>query len=196
MNNTQTAPLFLEHLRNSTAQSHTALEALPVSASIMDPAVTNSTYARYLGLMHDVVKDAELNIFPLLSGIVPDLEARNKTAQIENDLAFLGDAKGGYEKVLSASLKSLSPAFALGIMYTVEGSSLGGRVILKNIQAALGHDAQNGASYFSGYGGQTGSMWKSFLANLANYETHSHATEEIIAGANYAFDAIAAHFSK
>lgn len=194
MDNIQTAPLFLESLRTSTAQSHTALEALPVSASIMNPAVTNAQYAYYLALMHDVVKDAGENIFPLLSAIIPDLEARNKTAFIEQDLAFLGREKESYTKVLSSGIKNLTPAFALGIMYTVEGSSLGGRLILKNIHTALGHDAENGAQYFSGYGGQTGSMWKAFLANLTEFEAANNASAEIIAGANYAFDAIAAHF--
>jgi heme oxygenase (biliverdin-IX-beta and delta-forming) len=196
MDNTTTAPLFLENLRNATAQSHTALEALPVSASVMNPRVDNAQYAHYLALMHDVVKDAELNIFPILSAIIPNLEARHKTAAIEADLALLGHAKSGYVKVLSGGGQNLTPAFALGIMYTVEGSSLGGRVILKNINAALGHDAQNGAQYFSGYGGQTGSMWKSFLSHLAAFEAQNNATNEIIAGANHAFDAIAAHFGK
>jgi heme oxygenase (biliverdin-IX-beta and delta-forming) len=196
MNNMQTAPLFLDNLRNATAQSHIALEALPVSASVINSAVTNAKYARYLELMHDVVKDAEANIFPLLSAIIPDLEARKKTALIEQDLAFLGHGKDGYTRVFSGKIHQLTPAFALGIMYTIEGSSLGGKIILKNINATLGHDQQNGAAFFSGYGGQTGSMWKAFLDNLMQYEAQNNAAEEIIAGANHAFDAIAAHFGK
>jgi heme oxygenase (biliverdin-IX-beta and delta-forming) len=196
MDNTQTATLFLESLRTSTASSHTALEALPVSVSIMNPAVTNAQYAHYLTLMHDVVKDVEENIFPLLQGIIPDLNNRSKSAHIEQDLAALGTDKDAYSKVLSSGINKLTPAFALGVMYTVEGSSLGGRVILKNIHAALGHDAENGASYFNGYGGQTGSMWKAFLAHLMRFEAETDTSAEIIAGANYAFDSIAAHFDK
>jgi len=192
---TATPPAFLDNLRNATAQLHTALEVLPVSVSILKPDVTNAQYAHYLSLMHDVVKDAEQNIFPILNTIIPDLEARNKSQYLEADLAFLDIKKQDYKKPLSSKTENLSPAFALGIMYTVEGSSLGGRVLLKNIQAALGHDAETGARYFSGYGGQTGSMWKAFLGCLTQYEADNNAAVDIIAGANFAFDAIAAHFS-
>jgi len=194
--NTTTQPGFLDSLRTSTATSHTALEAMPVSVSIMKPDVTNAEYALYLDLMYDVVKDAEENIFPLIANVIPDLEARNKTQQLKADLAFLGKDKSGYHKALSSKIDTLTPAFALGIMYTVEGSSLGGRVILKNINGVLGHDAENGARYFSGYGGQTGSMWKSFLGQMMQYEAQNDAAQEIIAGANFAFDAIAAHFNR
>ncbi|MES2485391.1 MAG: biliverdin-producing heme oxygenase [Bacteroidota bacterium] len=194
--NTATQPGFLDSLRTSTAQSHTALEALPISVSIMKPDVTNAEYTLYLDLMYDIVKDAEENIFPLISNLIPNLEARNKTKQLEADLAFLGKDKSGYDKALSSKIENLTPAFALGIMYTVEGSSLGGRVILKNINGVLGHDAENGARYFSGYGGQTGSMWKSFIGHMTQYETENDAAQEIIAGANFAFDAIAAHFNR
>ncbi|SFQ42378.1 biliverdin-producing heme oxygenase [Flavobacterium akiainvivens] len=196
MENTTTAPLFLENLRNLTAQSHTALEALPVSESVVNPAITNAEYANYLNLMHDVVKDVEENIFPLIATVITDLDARKKVAHIEADLAFLGHAKDGYQKVLTGNLQNITPAFALGVAYVVEGSTLGGRVILKNINTALGHDAENGAAFFSGYGGQTGSMWKGYLAPFTAFEAENNAGAEIIAGANHAYDAIAAHFGK
>jgi heme oxygenase len=67
-------------------------------------------------------------------------------------------------------------------------------VILKNITGALGHNADSGAAYFSGYGNKTGSHWKTFLDALLQFETENNAGEEIIAGANFAFEAIHAHF--
>lgn len=195
MTNTTTSLSFLDNLRSATAHSHTNLEALPISASIMNPDVTNREYALYLNLMHDVVKDAEDNIFPALNTIVTDLSDRNKSHLLEQDLKTLGITKNGIAvKPLSNTQKLFSPAFALGIMYVIEGSSLGGRVILKNINAALGHDIDSGAAYFSGYGGQTGSYWKNFLGMLANYEAEHNNANEIIAGADYAFIAISEHF--
>lgn len=196
MNDTVSLPAFLNNLRTATAASHTALEALPVSESILKPDVTDLDYAHYLNLMRDVVKDAEQNIFPILNTVVPDLESRNKTQHIEADLAALGAITETAEKPLSEGIEHLTIPFALGILYVVEGSSLGGRVILKNINAVLGHDADSGAAYFSGYGGQTGSRWKAFLEVLVTYESANDAADEIIAGANYAFDSIKKHFSR
>jgi len=196
MTDTATTPSFLENLRSTTAQSHTALEALPISASIMDPNVTNEDYSLYLDLMHDVVKDAEENIFPALKDIITDLDERNKSHLLHKDLEKLGvTTKSNTQKPMSASLENTSKAFALGIMYVVEGSSLGGRVILKNINAALGHDIETGASYFGGYAGQTGSYWKNFLGMLTQYEAANNNADEIIAGADYAFKAISRHFT-
>lgn len=196
MNNTLAPAAFLEKLRNATSQSHTYLESLPVSVSIMKPDVSNKEYVHYLQLMHDVVADAEDNIFPALQHIVPDLDERAKKHFLEQDLELLGISKRTDSKPLSASISDISTGFALGIMYVVEGSSLGGRVIYKNINTALGHNAEKGARYFAGYGGQTGSHWKKFLDTLMQYEAENECSKEIIAGAEYAFNAISAHFTK
>ena len=197
MDTTLSAPTFLEKLRTATTESHTGLEALPVSVSIMNPAVTNKEYALYLGLMHDVVKDVEENIFPTVYNNIEGLDVHPKAQFIEADLKALGITKTGSLTPLSdkLDLANLTPAFAFGVMYVIEGSSLGGRVILKNINTALGHDADSGGAYFSGYGGQTGSHWKAFLGALIQYETEHDNEDEIIAGANFAFDAISAHFT-
>jgi heme oxygenase len=53
---------------------------------------------------------------------------------------------------------------ALGSLYVVEGSTLGGRVILKNVQRRLGPSVA--CAYFHGYGANTGAMWLNFLARL------------------------------
>jgi len=93
MNSTVTAPAFLDKLRSATTQSHTALEALPVSVSIMNPHVTNADYGTYLNLMHDVVKDAEENIFPVVYSILPDIDVHPKAQFIAADLQTLGFKK-------------------------------------------------------------------------------------------------------
>ena len=165
MNNTANTISFLENLRTATAKSHTALEELPISKSIMNPEVSNSEYALYLSLMQDVVKDAEENIFPSLKDSITDIDERKKNHLINKDLSVLGYNKTETIKPLSNSLSNSSIGFALGVLYVIEGSSLGGRVILKNITNALGYTAENGASYFGGYGEKTGSQWKSFLGH-------------------------------
>ncbi|MDQ5929214.1 MAG: hypothetical protein QG594_992, partial [Bacteroidota bacterium] len=65
---------FLMDLKTQTADSHKKLECLPVSESIVSPEMKLSDYIHYLCLMHDVHKDIESIVFPILSGIVDDLE--------------------------------------------------------------------------------------------------------------------------
>lgn len=195
MDNITATETFLERLRSTSAPSHQHLESLPVSVSIMNPNVTKEQYAHYLALMMDVVRDTETNIYPMLNSIVPDIDDRRKALQLESDLVFLGYKNNGNANPISSN-KSITTGFAMGIMYVIEGSSLGGRVILKNINTALGFDEANGAGYFAGYGAVTGSRWKSFLDVLVKYENENDNEDEIIAGANHAFDAIAAHFTQ
>lgn len=190
------AETFLDRLKKYTSHSHTNLENLPVSLSIVNPAVTKKEYAQYLTLMYDVIKDAEQNIFPALQNIVTDLSERGKSAYIENDLKTLGVDKQGYQKPLSSGNNNFSAAFAMGIMYVIEGSTLGGRFILRNISEALGYGPDNGAQYFAGYGNATGSRWKNFLNILVQYEKESNYEKEIIDGAAFAFKEITRHFTE
>lgn len=187
------ADTFLEQLRAATSVSHKNLESLPVSASILSPRVTHKDYANYLSLMHDAIKSIETYIFPKLTAIVPDIENRRKLPAIEADLSVLGHKKENFETIFDH--ENQSAGFALGIFYVIEGSSLGGRFILKNIEQALGYNETNGAAYFGGYGNKTGSRWKDFLHGMTACEAANDCGDDIIAGARFAFNAIHKHFA-
>lgn len=191
MENPAVAASFLENLRSSTSQAHTALEELPVSESILKPDVTDVEYTHYLTLMRDVVKDVEENIYPVVKPYIADLDSRLRTKHIEADLENLGAVSTPAEKPISGGItEEITPGFAFGVLYVLEGSTLGGRVILKNINKVLGHDAENGAAFFNGHGALTGPQWKSFVEQLIGFEAQYKAEAEIIKGANYTFEAI------
>ena len=189
------AATFLGNLRKQTAQAHQNLENLPVSASIVNPGITLSSYAHYLWLMQNVMTDTEKFLFPKLQNCVPDLEKRLKSGLLQADLNAIGFAgKANITAFPNAGV--FSEAFALGVFYVVEGSALGGRFILKNIQQNLGLTPEHGASYFAGYGAKTGSYWKNFLEALQAFEQQHDGASEINAGAKWAFEAIYKHFSE
>jgi len=183
---------FLVDLKTKTANSHKKLECLPVSASIISSDMKLSDYIDYLCLMHDVHKEIESVVFPLLSDIIDDIELRKKTHLIEDDLFYLNHNKTIANRVFN--VKEINIPFALGILYVIEGSTLGGRYILKNITTITGLDKGQGVSYFDGYGKKTGNYWKSFLIFLEEYEQSYNCGNTIIEGAIYAFDSIHKHF--
>lgn len=190
-----TGQAFLERLRSATHPAHKALEELPVSRSIVQPDLRLDQYAHYLSLMLEVHRDIERNIFPLLNEIIPDLATRKKSPLIEADLSYLQQPfPADAEAPITALIPNPSVAFAMGILYVIEGSTLGGRVILKNIQATLQLNQWSGASYFNGYGDHTGINWKNFLQLLTQFEAERDCSEEIINGAEFAFLAIHRHF--
>ncbi|MBF4507756.1 biliverdin-producing heme oxygenase [Flavobacterium sp. JLP] len=183
---------FLDHLKNHTASAHKKLENLSVSKSILYADMKIGEYCHYLSLMYDVHKSTEDVIFPFLKDIVFDLKEREKTHLIYNDLLFLNFNKNGSSIVFEN--QKITTAFALGILYVIEGSSLGGRYILKNVETIQGLDQQEGISYFTGYGNKTGSYWKNFLNTLTEYQQKNKCENEIIEGAGYAFECIYNHF--
>lgn len=197
MNVNTTAPAtFLEKLREVTAPSHQALENLEISRKIISPEVTKSDYAEYLMYMHDVVEDIEKNIFPVLAPYIPDINSRKRIHLIENDLQNMGvEYKTGIKPVTAEGFRN-NTAFAFGAMYVVEGSTLGGRFIYKNINTILQYNENTGASYFAGYGNTTGSHWKQFLEAFTTYAAdNTNAVSEMIAGATHTFNAIKKYLS-
>lgn len=174
---------------------HIALESNPVSASLMSADLTLPVYIRYLVLMGEVISFTEKVIFPAVMDIVPDIDQRHKLDTIHHDLVALHTSTRTDAPVFYPDAAPFSVAFAMGYMYVTEGSTLGGRVILKHVQEKLGLDEKNGAGFFAGYGADTGMRWKTFLSNLTTYAEESGNGDEIIKGAQHAFAAIDRYFA-
>jgi heme oxygenase len=65
---------------------------------------------------------------------------------------------------------------ALGCLYVLEGSTLGGKIITRHLKKILPLDESRGCSFFNSYGNDVGRMWSSFLKVLERHcERHSDA---------------------
>jgi len=89
-----------------------------------------------------------------------------------------------------ASPNSLSEI--VGMMYPLEGSTLGGQVISKHLRRNLGLTPDHGARFFHGYGDDTESFWSAFIefaeASLTTPETRLQACRY----ARYLFESLEA----
>jgi len=188
MSNSTIANTFYERLRSETGEAHRRLEALPISQKLLSETLTSHDFIQYLTGMASVILASERDVMHHLTPYLTDLEQRRKFYLIENDLEFLKQDLAPTPFAFDVA----STAHAFGIIYVVEGSTLGGRYILNHVQKTVQYDAIQGASYFAGYGNQSGAMWKIFLNTLLAYASQGHS-EAIIDGANYAFAAIHKH---
>lgn len=187
---------FLAHLRQATAAQHKQLEATNISANLLRADVSKEMYMNYLAHMQGVIAFAEQQVYPTLAHLFADMPSRQKLAAINSDMDVLAQQVPlPQSKPLNSGMKDRGVATAMGYMYVIEGSTLGGRILLKHIKNTLGYDEQAGARFFSGYGAETGTLWKSFLAVLTSYAVREGQEEEVIKGANQAFAAIENHFS-
>jgi heme oxygenase len=194
----ESCQLFLQQLRKATQPMHTKLEESRLSVNLMKGDVSKTEYADYLVYMSDVIAYHEFFTYPVVEHLFDDMSARHKLPMINNDIEVLrqqGVTITPNNEYRINTLLPLSIARALGYMYVIEGSTLGGRMILKHIKTALGFDEQNGAHFFAGYGNETGKRWNKFIAIFANYAVIESCQQEIITAATDAFESIQTHFA-
>lgn len=90
-----------------------------------------------------------------------------------------------------------SIAQALGALYVLEGSSLGGRIILNKIQSIYGDKLSNSLEFLKGNGERTGVLWKDFLLKMNNYaEKNTEQREAILYGTIQTYRCFENVFSK
>ena len=107
--------------------------------------------------------------------LLPDISERRNSKLILRDLEALGIS--GHAIPLCSRLPEInSPAAAMGAMYVLEGSTLGGQMIARMLQKnPLLNLVPGQLNFFLGYKDQTGPKWKSFQAalNLLDGETET-----------------------
>jgi heme oxygenase (biliverdin-IX-beta and delta-forming) len=119
----------------------------------------------------------------------PDLtEGRSKLAHLTADLVALGDTQADIDAVPICKVfadQSNSPDGALGALYVMEGSTLGGKVITKLLKQSSIWPI-GGIRYFDPYGSDAGTMWKRFKLHLDSIDDPQQQ-DRIIASARTAF---------
>jgi len=172
-----------QQLKKQTATAHADSEnmLMPFLNSIRN----SDDYARILKMFYGFFAPLENRIAGWVStGILADIHERRNASLIIEDLKAIGT--NTEELPLASQLPEInSIASALGAMYVLEGSTLGGRFIAKMLAKNEALAVSSGhLNFFNGYGEQTGDKWKSFITLVNNYPDQ---VEELIAAANETF---------
>ena len=159
-------PLATMHrlLRETTAASHARLEqSLDLLGSSAQAARFRALLERFHGF-HRVWEPALADAL----GRDDFLVARQRTSLLHADLLALGMRATDIEAlpacVEAAGLCGSAPA-ALGSLYVLEGSTLGGRHIARHLAGAPWLPP-GGLRYFDPHGARTGQRWQETLARL------------------------------
>lgn len=160
--------MILERLRSETRQAHERLES---KLDLMRPDLGMARYGELLGRFWGFWRVWE----PAVETAFGDpgfTRERRRLHLLERDLEAVGLGGALGTLPLCPELPRLQGAEdALGSMYVLEGSTLGGRHISRHLGRTLGLGPGNGAGYFDGYGERTGSMWRAFGARLESAST-------------------------
>ena len=103
-----------------------------------------------------------------------DFEQRRKAPLLLDDLQVLGGFDRSSHQLPRCTDTPQVNTFlqALGCMYVLEGSTLGGQIIARQIHETLGFDEKHGCTFYNSYGHDVGPMWKAFGSFLDEYVTH------------------------
>jgi heme oxygenase len=150
-----------EVLRTATRSAHHAIDHHPLLAPLVRQELSLEHYGRVLRSFLWLYTPLQNALALSLEQAGGGFELADRVGWLQADLARLGLA--GELPPDPWQPPSMDNAEKLvGALYVVEGSTLGGQVIARQISASLGLTAQHGARFFNGWGDQTDLHWSAF----------------------------------
>lgn len=163
-----TIPRLRETLRSSTHDAHVRLNHHPLLVGLTRPGYLRFNYWQVLVAYHHFYQAVEAAIENYLgrcsSGF--DYQLRRKRFWLLEDLACGGiDPTAAHWQPVAgvASVVIEDLAQLVGVLYLIEGATLGGQVISRHIQAGLEMAPEHGGRFFHAYGELTAVRWQEFL---------------------------------
>jgi heme oxygenase (biliverdin-IX-beta and delta-forming) len=158
------SPSIHADLRRETAPLHRAVEE---ALDLLAPDLTRSRYERVLEVFFGFYEPIETSLRALAIA-PPGFDLPNRSALLERDLRRLGRSASQIDALPRCEdvPRPRRVEHLAGILYVLEGASLGGRWIAEAVERRLGLDATNGAGFFHGHGIHTADRWRRFLAWL------------------------------
>lgn len=171
---------LMPRLRHCTGPLHDDIEALLQ----LEAPMSVERYGRIVRGFHEFLQLWEQRVrHALPEALRPWFDERRRSPfaardldalAVPEDAALRASARASQHRILLDS-----PAAAIGSLYVIEGSALGGQVLTPKLRAAHGLTPEHGVAYFHGFGARTGAMWREFreLAQAEAGATAASRTE-------------------
>lgn len=175
---------MLAKLKEATKDSHQNVEKVLVSH--LKNLSDLEEYGALLLKLHNFYKPVEVQVHNLVgTSVLPDIESRNHINNLKSDLSNLGRQIEAAENPFSKNINSIS--YALGILYVMEGSTLGGQIICSMLKNKLPNIDDSVVNYFNSYGEDTPKMWNSFRNHIESASIEIDQ-DEMLKGARDTFE--------
>ena len=179
--------MLADELKEHTRDVHAALEKkLLTHIQVVNDA---ERYRSLLTLMYGYYAAVERQL-EFFKDNLPDYNRRRKSEAILNDLQHLGFSTDAMPVCNDVPVIDSVPS-ALGAMYVLEGSTLGGKIISRMLLRQV-PTLDGSINFFQGYSEETMDMWQKFKNHLHtsvtehNYnEAHKAAKETFIKFKNW-----------
>lgn len=162
-------------LREATRPRHDEVDALFGRIDLSDPA----DYREFLSAHAGALLPIEEWLGSHAALVVDDWPERSRTAALKADMAALAMAEPEQE----AFSLSPDPASVAGVLYVVEGSKMGGRVLARSVGEGLPRQ------YLAA--GGNGEAWKKLISRLDDIVVTGAQLDAATRAASIAFDRFA-----
>jgi len=169
-------------IKEATKFPHQELEKkiIPIIKAIQNEA----SYADFLKHFYAYFTAVEKVIAPFINkNVLPDVATRRNASFIKNDIEALGCSIDELPMAVAPEVNSLFEA--VGALYVLEGSIMGGPYIVQMLQK---NGIKNGLSFFSGYGAESGKKWTVFTNTLNFIAKSDEDKNQVIKAAHQTFE--------
>ena len=174
--------MLSDKIRDATKPAHLSLEKIVVQQ--LKSIKSNEDYAAFLTKFYTYFSQVEKAIAPYITAkLLPDHSERRNSSFLKNDIEVLGSNVANVKEV---EIPAISNAVsALGALYVMEGSIMGGKIIIQMLEK-LG--ITSGVSFFSGYGQETGQKWGVFTKVMNETASSEEDEQQAVNTANETFE--------
>ena len=178
-------------LREKTQIAHKQVEKTAGMQLLMSSRLTPYAYFSILNAWRHWCNINESNITKALADFSPvDIPKLSRGDLLALDLRQAKNVDQLIRPINVLPLCLHNKYEALGALYVLEGSTLGGQIIVKRLKSILGPHLSH--HFYTGYGEYTYPKWNNFMTHLSNCLAHSHPqnVQLVIDGAIKTFDSI------
>ena len=157
-------------LREATAPLHSQLNQQPLLVALLGKELPLADYQQLLGSYYSLYHqlEAAIKLYITQQPIDFDYQPRYKTPLLLNDLKYWHIKPEPLAcQIVVPDLNSLGAL--LGLLYVLEGSTLGGQFIAQHLKLTYGYTRSTGSDFYSAYGEQTTTHWQSFISYLNSF---------------------------
>lgn len=191
---------LMNALKESVRECHSRMEALPFVDALTSGRLPMQSYVSQLRSMatihatleHELGQDGTLDTGSVLHGIPSRLvHLRRDLSTLDRQL--IPDLEGavGHTRSIAAHIRNCRierPADLLGIIYVLQGMTLGNAAHLPDVLNIFGDETAGTAYYYGGYGDRTAECWQEFRCAMNSIEIGQEEFISIIRTALDFFD--------
>lgn len=182
---------ILTQLKEQTASFHNDIEQNDYARALMGGTMSLDAYRAYLEKFYGFIEPMERKLTERRewSAFEFELAPRLKAPLLEADLRQLGlsdEQLSGLPRC--EALPDVADfSRALGYLYVIEGSTLGGQLVMRKLQASLQVQPEVNGRYFNSYGEAVREKWKQFRELLVAVADRLGEEKRIVDGATETF---------